>query len=63
MNPPLIKKCKCGGTFAWDFENMGITHTYPTCKAYDDLDIQALLDAGEGQLALYMYAMEAKAEA
>ena len=61
--PPGPKKCKCGGMIAWDMEQFGITHTLPTCKAYDDMDIDALLKAGEGKLALYLYAMYAKAEA
>lgn len=37
------RKCKCGGEFAWDFTNVGITHTYPTCKAYDDMDVTELV--------------------
>jgi hypothetical protein len=36
-------KCRCGGEYAWDFKSMGISHTYPTCAAYDDMDVTELV--------------------
>lgn len=55
-------KCKCGGTFGFHMEQGGVFHTLPTCKAYDDLDVNTLIQT-KGALALALYAMRQKAEA
>jgi len=57
-----MRKCKCGGEFGLDMERCGVTHTYPTCQAYDDLDVDELIKT-PGALALALYAMEARAQA
>lgn len=58
-----MRKCKCGGHVGFDMVKMGIVHTYPTCPAYEALDVDALMQQPEGSLALAVYAMQAKAEA
>lgn len=32
--------CKCGGVFAIS-EAPGLTHSLPTCKAFDDIDVNS----------------------
>jgi hypothetical protein len=54
-------KCECGGTVAIDSRIMGVTHTQPTCKAYDKLDVDELIQT-PGALALYVYRMTKRNE-
>jgi len=58
-----MHKCSCGGEVGFNMELFGVQHTYPTCSAYDALDVDALMEQPEGSLALAVYKMQAKAEA
>lgn len=56
------RKCKCGGHFGLDMKLCGVTHTLPTCAAYDDLDVDELIKT-PGALATALWVMEARASA
>lgn len=63
IDPDKLKwTCKCGGQYGMDMEKVGVFHTYPTCAAYDALDVNELMKQ-RGALAMALYAMQKRAEA
>lgn len=55
------KKCKCGGKLRMNIEKVGVEHTYPICKLYDELNLDELIKT-PGALARYIWKMSEKAE-